>query len=131
METLHNNISTRKTRKDYMNKFISNLGGMDAFIKYNREHALRGDHKHKLEHINDPKPEPKKRGRPIKPKEGTIKEKKKRGRPAKSPSGSETSNKAIKPPRERKVSIETLEDIKQKIKDNEIKQALSILLKYI
>ena len=77
MESFHNNISTRKTRKDYMDKFIANLGGMDAFIKYNREHALRGYHKHKLEHINDPKPEPKKRGRPIKIKE--PKEKRREG----------------------------------------------------
>ncbi len=130
MENTQDNIlkiSTKKTYKQYKDKFIEKLGGMDAFIKYNREHALKGYHKHKLAHINDPKPEPKKRGRP-KTKPDIIRGK--RGRPAKSPSGSETSNKIIKP-REIKISIETLEDIKQKIKDNEIKQALSILLKYI
>ena len=117
MESLHNNISTRKTRKDYMDKFISNLGGMDAFIKYNREHALRGYHKHKLEHINDPKPEPKKRGRP---RTKLPREPKKVGRPCKTTI---------------EGKIETVEDVKVRIneqeKQREIKQALSILFKYI
>ncbi len=104
------------------------MGGKEVYIKYNREQALKSYYKHQEEHLNDPKPEPKPRGRPkiVKPEKIPMK----RGRPRKSPS-SVQSEKPPKPPRERKVSIETLEDIKERVKQGEIKQALSVLLKYL